>query len=73
MNKSNKARLVVYSDLEEAEFARIDAALSRTPTERFDFLMRLIKLSFMLKGDFSKDISGYKYIIRVKQKTDGDI
>lgn len=71
MNSDNKARLVVYSSPEEAENARIDAALARTPTERFDFLMRLIKISFMLNGGKSfKDLSDKKYILRAKRQTE---
>ena len=71
MNSDNKARLVVYSSPEEAENARIDAALARTPTERFDFLMRLITISFMLNGGKSfKDLSDTKYILRAKRQTE---
>jgi hypothetical protein len=69
MNNEKKARLVVYSSPEEAENARIDAALARTHTERFDFLMRLIRISFMLNESKPfKDLSDKKYILRAKPK-----
>lgn len=70
MSKSQKARLVVYNSPEEADNARLDAALRRTPTERFDFLVKLIKAAYMLNGNKPfKELPEGAYILN-KRKQD---
>jgi len=38
-----------YASAEEQDLARLKEALSRTPTEKFAFLMNLMKLGLSLK------------------------
>lgn len=65
-----KAVLTVYASDEEAEQARRIAAIKRTPEERFDLLMKLMKIAFTLNnGKPFKKPDGKHVIYLKKQRT----
>lgn len=71
MSKENKNKVVlkVFSSDEEAERFRNELVLRRTPTERFDFMMRLMKIAYMLNGGRPfKELPGNAHIIKVKPR-----
>lgn len=50
ISKAKEAGIRFYSSPEEQEEARLQEALNRTPTERFLFLMHLMKLQRLMDG-----------------------
>jgi hypothetical protein len=51
ISKAKEAGIRFYSSPEEQEEARLQEALNRTPTERFQFLMHLMKLQRLMNQE----------------------
>ena len=66
--QGKKAVLKVYGSDEEAERARLLAAANRTPEERFDLLMKLMKMAFTLNNGKPFKKPDGKHVIYLKKQ-----
>lgn len=76
MNNENKQRAVlkVFGSDEEAERDRLLATARRTPQERFDLLMKLMKIAFTLNNGKPFKKPDGKYVIHLKkQRSNGPV